>query len=120
MEIQQLRYVLAAAEHRSFTNAATAVHVTQPTLSHAVAKLESELRLELFHRSARGVTPTPAGDIVVEHARRVVAELDDLVTSVPQCTGSLPVTFVSSAPTRSRVPSGTSWRLSGGAIRISR
>jgi len=87
MEIQQLRYVLAAAEHRSFTNAATAVHVTQPTLSHAVAKLESELRLELFHRSARGVTPTPAGDIVVEHARRVVAELDDLVTSVSSVHG---------------------------------
>lgn len=87
MEIQQLRCVLAVAEHRSFTKAAAAVHVTQPSLSHAIAKLESEFRLKLFHRSGRGVTPTPAGELVISHARRVVSTLADIEDSVASLHG---------------------------------
>ncbi|BAH55379.1 LysR family transcriptional regulator [Rhodococcus opacus] len=87
MEIQQLRCLVAVAEHGSFTKAAAAVHLTQPSLSHAVAKLESELRMQLFHRSSRGVTFTPAGHSILEPARRVLSALDDIDATVSSLRG---------------------------------
>lgn len=87
MEIQQLRCLIAVAEHGSFTKAAAAVHLTQPSLSHAVAKLEAEFRVKLFYRSARGVTLTPAGELLTKPARQALSALENIESTVASLHG---------------------------------
>ncbi|MEM9069918.1 MAG: LysR family transcriptional regulator [Myxococcota bacterium] len=65
----------AVAEHGSFSAAAKALHVSQPTLSVAVRKLEERLRTQLFHRDSRGVTLTPAGTLLVQRVRQATQVL---------------------------------------------
>ena len=78
MTLRELEYIVAVAEHRSFSRAAEAVHVSQPTLSAQVRKLEAELGLALFERASRQVLPTEAGRAVIASARRILAESDNL------------------------------------------
>src|SRR5918911_2104522 len=76
MELRQLRYLVALAEERSFTRAASKVLVAQPALSQQIAKLEAELGVPLVDRTTRRVRMTEAGERLVEHARRVLKEVD--------------------------------------------
>ena len=76
MELRQLRYVIAVADHRHFTRAAASVPVAQPALSHQVRLLEQELGIELFERSRSGARLTEAGEIFLLRARRALAEMD--------------------------------------------
>ena len=62
MEIHQIRYFRAVADCRSFTRAANQQHVSQPTLSHQILKLENELGAKLFQRAGRSVTLTSFGE----------------------------------------------------------
>lgn len=78
MNLQQLEYVLALAEHRHFGRAAEACFVTQPTLSMMVVKLEEELGLRLFDRSKKPVQPTREGELVIAHAREILAGAESL------------------------------------------
>ena len=80
MELRQLEYIVAVADHGSFTKAAIATHVSQPSLSHGVRNLESELGIELFTRLGRTVQLTSAGEQVVGVARRVMRDVADLTT----------------------------------------
>jgi LysR family hydrogen peroxide-inducible transcriptional activator len=80
--LRQLQFLSALAVHGSFSKAAEASYVTQPTLSAAIKELESILGAVLVERGARGATLTPAGVAAVERARRVLAESEDLVTAV--------------------------------------
>jgi len=75
MELHQLRYFAAAAEAGSLTRAARRVHVSQPTLSQQIAKLEEELDTPLFDRLGRGVSLTAAGRALLPRARRILAEV---------------------------------------------
>ncbi|MCW5891063.1 MAG: LysR family transcriptional regulator [bacterium] len=75
--LTELRYVVAIAETGHFGRAAAHCHVTQPTLSAQVRKLEDNLGVRLFERGKR-VRPTPAGERVVERARAMLAELEAL------------------------------------------
>ncbi|MBS2966526.1 LysR family transcriptional regulator [Actinocrinis puniceicyclus] len=68
---------LAVAEHGSFTAAAAALHISQPAVSQHVAKLEREVGAVLLERSARRVVLTPAGEVLLHHARRLLTGLDD-------------------------------------------
>lgn len=70
----QLEYLLALDQHRHFVKAAEACFVTQPTLSMQIKKLEDELGVKLFDRSKQPVIPTDAGALIIEQARKVVAE----------------------------------------------
>lgn len=79
--LRQLQFLLALTEHGSFSRAAEAVHVTQPTLSAAIKELETILGTTLVERGARGAVLTPAGVAVVDRARRVMAEAEDLVVA---------------------------------------
>lgn len=72
--ISQLEYAIAVDTHRHFARAAKACHVTQPTLSAQLAKLEDELGMILFDRSMQPIVPTPEGVPVLTQARIVVAE----------------------------------------------
>ncbi|WP_119730029.1 LysR family transcriptional regulator [Thermomonospora amylolytica] len=69
MNLRQLRYVVATADHGTMTSAAQALYVAQPALSRAVRELERELGVELFARSGRGVALTAVGEQVVRQAR---------------------------------------------------
>ncbi len=62
MELQQLRYLTEVAKSRSFTRAAEECHVTQPTLSHQIKKLEEEVGEPLFQRRKKGAFLTPLGE----------------------------------------------------------
>lgn len=75
MDLRQLEYVVAVADEGGFTSAARAVHVAQPSLSQSVRTLERELGTDLFHRLGRAVQLTPAGELVVVAARRVLADM---------------------------------------------
>lgn len=74
MTLQELKYLIAVAEHLHFGRAAAACHVTQPTLSAGLRSLEDKLDLVLCERSPQGVILTPAGVKVVAQAQRVLAE----------------------------------------------
>ena len=64
MDLFQLETFLAVAEERSFSRAATRLHRTQPAVSQAIAKLESELGEVLLERSSRDGTLTDAGEVL--------------------------------------------------------
>lgn len=72
--LTQLAYLVAVARHGSFSRAAAACHVTQPTLSTQLRKLEDELGVVLLDRSRQPVVPTDVGAQVVEQARVVLRE----------------------------------------------
>jgi LysR family hydrogen peroxide-inducible transcriptional activator len=81
MNLQELSYFVAVAEHRHFGRAAQACHVSQPTLSGQLLKLEQQLGVTLFERNNRRVSITPVGEQILEHARRALEEAG-LVESV--------------------------------------
>ena len=72
MTLTDLRYIVALARERHFGRAAERCHVSQPTLSVAVKKLEDELGVTLFERSAADVRITPIGEQIVEQASQVL------------------------------------------------
>ena len=76
MLLRHIRYFLAVAEQRSFTRAADALHVSQPTLSQQVRQLEDTLGVQLFDRSGRTVQLTEFGEVYARHARAALHELD--------------------------------------------
>lgn len=76
MTLTELRYIVAVAQEKHFGRAAQRCHVSQPTLSIAIKKLEEELALSLFDRSSNEVITTEAGERIVAQARRVLEEAD--------------------------------------------
>lgn len=74
MNLQELRYLVAIAEHRHFGRAAQTCNVSQPTLSSQIKKLEEELGVTLLERTNKRVALTPVGSQILEHARRTLAE----------------------------------------------
>jgi DNA-binding transcriptional LysR family regulator len=87
MELRHLRCVAAVARHGSFTKAGEELHLAQSAVSQQVRRLELELGIEVFRRNARRVEVTPEGRLVLEHAHRVLAEVDDLHTELEELTG---------------------------------
>lgn len=73
---RSIRYLFAVAEHHSFTRAAEALHVSQPTLSQQIRLLEEALDVQLLDRSGRNVRLTDAGEVYLRHARRALGELE--------------------------------------------
>lgn len=76
MLLRHIRYLLAVAEHRNFTRAAEALHVSQPTLSQQIKQLEDVLGAPLFDRSGRTVRLTDAGEAYVRYARLALQDLE--------------------------------------------
>ena len=81
MTLQQLQYFLAAVEHRSFSAAAQALHMAQPSLSEQIRRLEAELGSPLFIR-ARKLQLTESGRLFRPEAERTLAAADEAVASV--------------------------------------
>jgi DNA-binding transcriptional LysR family regulator len=78
LELQQLRQVVALAEHRSFVRASAALHISQPALSRSIQNLERQFGSSLFLRSSRGVVPTDLGRLYIERARDLLRMADEL------------------------------------------
>ncbi len=93
MNIQQLEYILAVEQFRHFAKAAEHCHVTQPTLSMMIQKLEDELGVKLFDRTTQPVKPTSAGSKVIEQARIVLYQTSLIKDIVKEEEQSLSGTF---------------------------
>jgi LysR family transcriptional regulator, hydrogen peroxide-inducible genes activator len=79
--LRQLQYAAAVAETLSFRRAAERCRVAQPSLSTQIAQLETSLGVRLFERDRRRVLVTAAGEAIIDRARRVIAEADDLANA---------------------------------------
>ena len=75
LDLRQLRYFAAIVDQGSFSRAAEALRIAQPSLSLHVRNMETELGTPLLYRSARGVTPTEAGAILLRHARIILGQV---------------------------------------------
>src|SRR3979409_1920872 len=74
MTLNELRYVVAIAQEKSFGRAAQRCFVSQPALSVAIQKLEEELGTQLFERGKAEITVPPVGERIVEQAQKVLEE----------------------------------------------
>lgn len=79
MELRHLRYFTAVAETCHFGRASERLHIAQPALSQAIRQLEAEVDAVLFTRTTRQVALTPAGEFLMERARRILASVEDSV-----------------------------------------
>ena len=77
MNLQQLEYIVALDIHRNHAKAAEHCHVTQPTLSMMVKKLEGELGVKIFDRG-QPLKPSPSGEIIISRARLILQEIKNL------------------------------------------
>lgn len=87
MRLQQLRYFVAVAETRHFTQAAAQEGITQPTLSKQIHSLEADLGAPLFDRLRGNITLTAAGEALLPLARRIVADADTARREVQELVG---------------------------------
>jgi LysR family hydrogen peroxide-inducible transcriptional activator len=78
MTLTELKYIVAVAREKHFGKAAEACHVSQPTLSLAIKKLEEELDMKIFERSASEVSVTALGDEVVRQAQSVLEQAAEI------------------------------------------
>jgi LysR family hydrogen peroxide-inducible transcriptional activator len=78
MTLTELKYIVAVAREKHFGKAAEACHVSQPTLSVAIKKLEEELQVKLFERNANEITVTPLGEEIVRQAQSVLEQADSI------------------------------------------
>lgn len=79
VEFRELRYFTVLCEELHFGRAAGRLHISQSPLSQTIAQLERKLGVRLLERSSRHVQLTPAGDVLLEHARRLLGELDNAI-----------------------------------------
>lgn len=85
--IAQLEYIVAVDTHRHFVTAAEASHVTQPTLSMQIRKLEEQIGVEIFDRSKQPVIPTDVGVPIIAQARKILAAARELPEIIKQHQG---------------------------------
>ena len=89
MEMQQLRYVVAVVRMGNFSRAAEHCHVSQPSLSQQVQKLEEELGERLFDRLGREARLTAAGEVFLGRARRILEEAEGALREARERQGLL-------------------------------
>ena len=78
MTLTELKYIVAVAREKHFGKGADACHVSQPTLSVAIKKLEEELQVKLFERNANEITVTPLGEEIIRQAQSVLEQADQI------------------------------------------
>ena len=78
MTLTELKYIVAVAREKHFGKGADACHVSQPTLSVAIKKLEEELQVKLFERNANEITITPLGEEIIRQAQSVLEQAEQI------------------------------------------
>lgn len=76
LRLRNLQMLLSLAQTQNISRSAAALNTTQPGLSKWLRELETDIGLPLFERHARGLKPTPYGEALIAHARRIEAHLD--------------------------------------------
>lgn len=76
LKLRHLEMLLSVAQTGNLSHSAEAMNATQPALSKWLKDLEADLQLVLFERRVRGLRPTPYGEALIEHARRILGDLD--------------------------------------------
>lgn len=89
MDLKQLAYFVRVAEMGSFTRAATALNVAQPALSRQIRLLEVELRQNLLKRNGRGASPTEAGQLLLQHGRGILHQVERAQEELEQARNKL-------------------------------
>jgi LysR family transcriptional regulator, nitrogen assimilation regulatory protein len=89
MDLAQMEYFVRVAELSSFTRAAIVLDVAQPALSRQIRLLEVELRQTLLMRNGRGVTLTPAGQVLLEHCRGILHQVERAREELDRVRGAL-------------------------------
>ncbi|MEG4393194.1 LysR family transcriptional regulator [Microcoleus sp. BROC3] len=79
MKLSQIQALLAVADCENFSEAALQLELSQSAVSHAIASLETELGVQLFHRGRHGAQLTPVGQRVVSHGRQIARALEMMV-----------------------------------------
>lgn len=87
MNIQQLEYIVAVDRYRHFVQAAQHCHITQPTLSMMIRKLEDELGVKIFDRARQPIVPTDIGVQVIAQAQTILLESQRLTELAHQYNG---------------------------------
>lgn len=82
MDIRHLQYFLEVARHKSFTKAAQALYITQPTISKMVRNLEEEIGVELFERAGKRVSLTDAGWVLFSQAEVMVKSFESMTVHI--------------------------------------
>ena len=89
MQFRHLRYFAKIVGAGSFSRAAALIHIAQPALSKQIAELEDEFGVTLLHRSARGITPTVAGEVLYQEALKLMRLVDNLPAIVRSSQGDV-------------------------------
>jgi LysR family transcriptional regulator, nitrogen assimilation regulatory protein len=89
MRFRQLRYFCKIVECGSFSRAAATIYVAQPALSQQIAELEQQMGVELLQRSARGVRPTRAGEVLYREAGSLLRQLDQIPSLIRSSGGAV-------------------------------
>lgn len=98
MEMREIRTFLCVAQLKSFTRAASQLHVAQPALSRQIQKLEDEFGVRLFERHARGVRLTDAGVVLQKRAETLIRDLGGLHDDVRGAGGAARETLTIAVP----------------------
>ena len=84
LELRQLEYFCNVGKFENFTRAAQELHVSQPSVTKAIKSLEAELQLTLIDRSQKRISLTKEGKIFLEHARKVMKDVDEALQNMQQ------------------------------------
>ncbi len=102
MELRQLQYFITVADHKSITKGATALFVSQPTVSQQLSALEKELNRTLFERHAGGVRLTDAGQTLLPYALRILQNIEDARDEITGTQGRDATVRIGVLPTLTR------------------
>ncbi|WP_375197811.1 LysR family transcriptional regulator [Sphingobium sp.] len=93
MDFRKLRYFEAVATERNLRKGAERLHVAQSALSRRIAELEQELGVPLFDRLPRGLRLRPSGEVLLAHARRIIADVEQARSAVEASANMIPRTI---------------------------
>ena len=79
MNLNQLKYFIAVAEHRSFSKAADQYYLTQTAITQQVQKLEEIMGVQLIDRNTTPISVTPTGNVFLKEARMIVSRMESAV-----------------------------------------
>lgn len=118
VELRYLRALVAVVDSQTFTDAAIALGTSQAAVSRSVAALERALGLRILQRTTRNVTPTAAGERIIDHARRVLDEVALLERAAQDQSGELRVSYAWSALGRRTVALQRKWEETHPGVRL--